>query len=78
MKCPDCKTENPDTRKFCRECGAKLSLICAQCGFENVPGDKFCGECGKDLREPSEAPAIDYSQPHAGRKIKRCHNQCNP
>jgi signal transduction histidine kinase len=24
MKCPKCQTENPGTRKFCKECGAKL------------------------------------------------------
>ncbi|MBM3174022.1 MAG: zinc-ribbon domain-containing protein, partial [Chloroflexi bacterium] len=49
MKCPKCQTENPETRKFCRQCGAKLSLPCPQCGCENVPGDRFCGECGHDL-----------------------------
>jgi hypothetical protein len=24
MKCPKCQTENPDTVKFCGECGAKI------------------------------------------------------
>ncbi len=54
MKCPKCHTENPETRKFCRECGAKLLLVCPQCGSENLPGDKFCGECGHNLGTPSE------------------------
>jgi class 3 adenylate cyclase/tetratricopeptide (TPR) repeat protein len=54
MKCPKCQTENPETRKFCSECGAKLLLICPQCGFENLPKDKFCGECGHDLTHPSK------------------------
>jgi class 3 adenylate cyclase len=49
MKCPKCQTENPETRKFCSECGEKLLLICPQCGFENLPKDKFCGECGQKL-----------------------------
>jgi hypothetical protein len=52
MKCPKCQIENPETRKFCRECGAKLILVCPHCHFENLPTDKFCGECGCDLSLP--------------------------
>jgi len=63
MKCPKCQTENPETRKFCSECGAKLLLICPQCGFENLPKDKFCGECGAALEKAKEAPPINYSEP---------------
>ena len=54
MKCPECKTNNPDHRKFCRECGANLLLLCPRCSTENLPGDKFCGECGYNLTLPSE------------------------
>ena len=57
MKCPKCQTENPEERKFCRECGEKLGLVCPQCRFENLPEDKFCGECGHDLTPPSK-PAL--------------------
>jgi hypothetical protein len=49
MKCSKCQTENPDARKFCRECGEKLLILCPKCQFENLPGDKFCGECGHQL-----------------------------
>lgn len=49
MKCLECHTENPDTRKFCRECGNKLLLLCPACTSENIPGDKFCGDCGAPL-----------------------------
>jgi len=65
MKCPDCYTENPDTRMFCRECGTRLLLVCTQCGSENQPGDKFCGECGSDLTKHDEGPAVDYSEPQS-------------
>ena len=51
MKCPECQSENPHQRKFCRECGEKLLLVCSQCGYENLPQDKFCGECGQKLGE---------------------------
>jgi class 3 adenylate cyclase/tetratricopeptide (TPR) repeat protein len=54
MKCPKCQTENPETRKFCCECGAKMVQVCPNCGCENLPSDKFCGECGQSLAVSSE------------------------
>jgi hypothetical protein len=51
MKCPKCQTENPETRKFCKECKAKLILVCPHCHFENIPRDKFCSECGHKFGE---------------------------
>jgi len=49
MNCPKCHTENSMTRRFCRECGAKLALVCSKCGTENLSDDKFCGKCGRKL-----------------------------
>ena len=63
MECPKCHTENPQKKKFCHECGAKLSLLCSQCGVEILPSDKFCGECGKKIEEPTEEtkkPTADF------------------
>jgi len=71
MKCPKCHAENPETRKFCRECGAKLLLICPQCDSENLPGDKFCGDCGHNLTLPSEPPLKDLSFDEKLDKIQR-------
>jgi class 3 adenylate cyclase/tetratricopeptide (TPR) repeat protein len=71
MKCPKCSAENPETRKFCRECGNKLLLICSQCNSENLPGDKFCGECGQKLSLPTEAPPKDLSFDEKLTKIQR-------
>lgn len=61
MKCPKCQTENPETRKFCLECAAKLVLVCAQCGTENLPADKFCGECGQTLEKKDVTVRIEPS-----------------
>jgi len=73
MKCPKCQTENPETRKFCRQCGAKLSLPCPQCGCENVPGDRFCGECGHDLSVTPEPMLKPLSFDEKLDKIQRYH-----
>ncbi len=54
MRCPSCSTENVAGRKFCAECGARLSTGCPSCGAANDPGAKFCGECGTALGEPGE------------------------
>jgi len=65
MKCPKCEFENPEGLKFCGECGTKLEVFCPKCKTPNPPEFKFCGECGHDLREPKEAPAIDYARPQS-------------
>ena len=36
MKCTKCSTENPEKRKFCRECGEKLLLKCLKCNSEKL------------------------------------------
>jgi len=49
VRCPSCSTENTAGRKFCAECGARLSAGCPSCGATNDPSAKFCGECGTAL-----------------------------
>jgi class 3 adenylate cyclase/tetratricopeptide (TPR) repeat protein len=66
MKCPKCQTQNPETRKFCQECGAKLILVCPHCHFDNLPTDKFCGECGKSLAPAGKESTT--SEPEGERK----------
>lgn len=71
MKCSKCGIENQASRKFCRECGAKLSIICPSCQTENVPGDKFCGECGLCLKEAFESPLQEVAFDEKLKKIQR-------
>jgi class 3 adenylate cyclase/tetratricopeptide (TPR) repeat protein len=65
MKCPECQFNNREGARFCKECGKKLELPCPSCGHPYQTGSKFCDECGHDLREPKEAPTIDYSEPQS-------------
>ena len=76
IKCPSCGHQNPETQKFCGECGTKLTPeknVCSQCGAEIPEGNKFCGECGAPLEAPAPvapvatvaaaAPQLDMSDP---------------
>jgi class 3 adenylate cyclase/ketosteroid isomerase-like protein len=49
IPCPSCRHGNRPGRRFCAECGARLTTTCASCGTTNEPGEKFCGACGVPL-----------------------------
>ena len=42
-----------------------FDLTCPNCSVKIPFGRKFCGECGFKLTEPSQAPAVDYSEPQS-------------
>ncbi len=46
MRCPSCRTENREARRFCAQCGHALPVACPRCGFLNLASEKFCGGCG--------------------------------
>jgi class 3 adenylate cyclase/tetratricopeptide (TPR) repeat protein len=71
MKCPKCQFENPDTQKFCGQCGAKLEKTCPNCGEGNPPEYRFCGECGHNLTLPIEPTPKDLSFDEKLDKIQR-------
>ena len=65
MKCPSCQFENPEDSTFCGKCGSSLEVICPNCGAKPPASFDFCNKCGHDLRKPTEAPPVDYSQPRS-------------
>jgi class 3 adenylate cyclase/tetratricopeptide (TPR) repeat protein len=71
MKCPKCQSENPESAKFCVECGGKLEIICPKCNFSNSASFKFCAECGHNLTLPSEPSTKDLSFDEKLDKIQR-------
>lgn len=52
MKCSKCGVENPESFKFCCQCGAKLEVInkCPNCGSTLPSYGLFCPECGTRVR----------------------------
>ncbi len=71
MICPKCQTENPEGKKFCGECGAKLEILCPSCNSSNPPQFKFCGECGHPLATPSKPTLKDLTFDEKLAKIKK-------
>jgi predicted ATPase/class 3 adenylate cyclase len=65
MKCPICQSNNPQSAKFCVECGNKFEYICPKCGISNSSAFKFCYECGADLKSLKETISIDHSRPYS-------------
>src|SRR5258708_29875078 len=47
MICPNCQTPNPDSARFCRNCGQAFNVSCANCGTSMAAGDRFCSACGQ-------------------------------
>lgn len=70
MQCHRCGTDNLDSAKFCRNCGASLAVVCAHCGQPVAPDDRFCANCGHPTGfDPSAvkpvppAPTLEKIQP---------------
>jgi class 3 adenylate cyclase/tetratricopeptide (TPR) repeat protein len=57
MICQACQTDNRDTAKFCRECGAALEQRCPSCGEPVTAGSNFCDGCGARLGGSAPEPA---------------------
>jgi len=41
-----CGRTNALHRRFCGDCGKRVSIACQRCLFGNSAADKFCGGCG--------------------------------
>jgi len=78
--CTRCNFQNPQTAKFCSNCGAPLqtagSPTCPKCGALNPAGAKFCINCGKALQAVNKCPHCGNDIqagakfcPHCGEKI---------
>lgn len=65
--CQQCGFENPDSMKFCGQCGHNLNRTCPKCSFINPDDFKFCGNCAAKL---ISTKATGISTPPADTKSK--------
>ncbi len=70
MNCPACGHANPETARFCNECGGSLGVVCARCRGENPPRARFCSQCAAplDVRKTERDPRA-YTPKHLADKI---------
>jgi membrane protease subunit (stomatin/prohibitin family) len=70
--CPKCGFQNPQTTKFCGNCGAPMQapggVTCPKCGTSNAAGAKFCSNCGNPLQATLKCPKCNADIP-AGTKF---------
>ena len=65
MNCPACGTPSEPGRKFCAECGTRLSVACPSCGALNAPTARFCADCGARVSTDTAAGANQATAPAA-------------
>jgi adenylate cyclase len=63
MHCVACNSANPDSNRFCENCGASFAFKCPSCGFDCSPAAKFCGGCGTTLNRAAAAPIASTRPP---------------
>ena len=82
--CPKCGFQNPQTSKFCNNCGTTMqpaaqaaTVKCPKCGTENPTTAKFCVNCGNAMQATvkcskceTEVPAGTKFCSNCGAKIK--------
>jgi class 3 adenylate cyclase len=57
MVCHHCQTNNPDSARFCLNCGQELPFQCSNCHADLLPGAHFCNHCGQAVQ--AQTPADD-------------------
>ena len=61
MICLKCNSENPDSAKFCIECGVPIEFHCPNCGEKTSASGKFCMVCGHNLNSTQKSSARDLT-----------------
>lgn len=53
--CPECRTENSESAKYCEECGSEKPSVkfCTECGASIPEGASFCPNCSHSLQDSS-------------------------
>ena len=61
MQCLSCQQDNRNDARFCRGCGAAISISCSICGTKAAPGSRLCDSCGAALTDARPGQAVPAS-----------------
>jgi membrane protease subunit (stomatin/prohibitin family) len=75
--CPKCGFQNPQTAKFCNNCGAPMqvaagTITCPKCQASNPAGTKFCSNCGNPLQATKKCPKCEADVPAGAKFCPNC------
>ncbi len=62
VSCPNCKTSNKITNRFCKECGKSLTKLCKTCWTENDLVSIYCVSCGTEVDSSKFSIPPQYAQ----------------
>lgn len=60
--CAKCGAGNPETAKFCVDCGTSLFEKCRKCGTAIRLGITFCGDCGFNAQEAFQTSRAELKE----------------
>ena len=74
--CPKCGFQNPQSTKFCGNCGTSLQvqpgITCPKCGTMNAAGAKFCSNCANPLQATVKCPKCGTESPSGTKFCPNC------
>ena len=79
--CPKCGFQNPQTSKFCNNCGTTMqpaaqaqaaTVKCPKCGTENPTTAKFCVNCGNAMQATVKCPKCETEVPTGTKFCPNC------
>lgn len=75
VQCPRCGFQNPQTARFCMNCGSSMQpgQVCSKCGTTNPLGAKFCINCGSPLQQSTgKCPRCGSEYPPGAKYCLNC------
>ena len=78
LNCSNCGTENEPGRKFCKECGSALVIICDACGSPNSPAASSAANAARRSARARPRPSRPPPRRPPRRPSAASSRSCSP